>query len=104
LLVRVGLNAPTAGGAGRGGNRHGQLTDVDDTGDAQRSPEGVASLRQCETSRIKMQVSSPTRPSAGRIGHRTELLRQMLDRDNPQQLGGWRALPAANTGAHGSPR
>jgi len=101
LLVRVGLDAPTAGGAGRGGgDRLGQLTGVDDTGDAQRTPEGVTSLRQCETDRIAMQVCPSTRPPAGRIGQRTELTRRMLDRDDPQQLGGWRALPASDAGAY----
>jgi hypothetical protein len=85
LLVRVGLDTPTVGGAGRGGgNRLGQLTGVDDTGDTQRPPEGAPSLRQCETAGIGMQMRSPPRPPAGRIGHRAELARQALDRDDPQ--------------------
>jgi hypothetical protein len=85
----MGLDAPTADGAGRGGlDRLGQLTGVDDTGDAQRTPEDVSPLRKCETSRIDMQVSSSTRPSACRVGHGAELARRVLDRDDTQQLGG----------------
>jgi hypothetical protein len=85
LLVRVGRNTPTTGGAGRGGgNRLGQLTGVDDTGDAQRTPKGAASLRQHEAGRIGMEMSSPARPSAGRIGLCLKVPRQPLDRDDPQ--------------------
>jgi hypothetical protein len=96
----VGLDAPTADGAGRGGlDRFGQLTGVDDTGDAQRTPEGVSPLRQCETSRIDMQMCAPTRPPMCRIGHGTELARRTLDRDDSQQLGDYRALTATDAGA-----
>jgi hypothetical protein len=28
------------------------------------------------------------------------LINIIPDRDNPQQLGGWRSLPATHTGAH----
>jgi hypothetical protein len=89
LLLRVGLGAPTIGGSECGAShRLGQRTGVDDTGDTQRAPEGAAALRQRETSRIRMQVRSPTRPPAGRIRHEAELLSIGLDRDKPQQLGG----------------
>jgi hypothetical protein len=85
LLVRVGRNTPTSGGAGRrGANRFNQLTGVDDTGDAQRAPEGAASLRQRETSRIGMEMCSPARPPTGRIGLCLNVPRQPLDRDDPQ--------------------
>jgi hypothetical protein len=62
LLVRVGLDAPTSGGAGLGGrdDRLGQPIGVDDTDEAQRSPEGVTSLRQRETGRVVMQMSTPS--------------------------------------------
>jgi len=84
-----------------GVDRLDQLTGVDDTGNTQRPPKGVSSLRQCETSLIRVQVRSPTWPSAGRIGNRAELARRGLDRDDPQQLEGWRALPTSDAGAYG---
>jgi len=81
----VGPTRPTTGGAGRGGfYRLGQLTGVDDTGDAQRTPEGAASLRQREAGRIGMEMCSPARPSAGRIWLCLNLSRRQLDRDDPQ--------------------
>jgi hypothetical protein len=121
LAVRVGLR-PTIGGSGRLLGRAAdrpadelhQWTGVEDTGDAQRTPEGAAPLRQCETPGIGMQMSTTTRPSTGRIWYDTEdrlagtppwgllLARRLrvLDRDNPQQLGGWCASPATHTRAH----
>jgi hypothetical protein len=49
-----------------------------------------------------MNMCSPARPSACRIGRKTELVSTLLDRDYPQQLGGWHALPATYTGAYWS--
>ncbi len=87
-----------------GTDRLGQRTGVQDTGEAQRAPEGSTTLRQYEAGRIRMQVNSPTRLSASWIRHETECRARpfstTLDRDNPQQLGGWRATPATHTGAH----
>lgn len=81
-------------------NRFGQRTGIEDPGETQGPPEGAFAFRQREASRIRMQVRSPTRPFAGRIGHSRELVRAGLDRDKPQQLGGRRTLPATNTGAN----
>ena len=75
-----------------------QRTGVQDTGDAQRAPEGAAALRQREASRIGMQMRSPTRQSAGRIGDEAESS-SAPDRDHAQQLGGRCASPTTHTGA-----
>ena len=99
LLVEVGLEAPTDGGAGPGGDHRIQLTGVDDTGNAQRAPESAPTLRQRKTNRIAVQVRSPTRSAAGRVRHDAGMASDVLDGDYPQQLGGWRALPATDTGA-----
>jgi hypothetical protein len=99
-LSGVGLVAPTNGRAGRDADRLGQLTGVDDTGDPKCALESAPPLRQRETSRIEVQVRSPTRPVAGRIGLRAILAGGFLDRDDPQQLGCWRALPTTYTGAY----
>jgi len=48
-----------------------------------------------------VQTRSPARPSACRVGHDAELVNVPHDRDDPQQLGGWRTLPTAHTGADG---
>ncbi len=37
--------------------------------DAQRAPEGATALRHREASKVRMQMSSPTRLSASGIGH-----------------------------------
>jgi hypothetical protein len=89
FLSGWGWSASTIGGSGCV-RVDGQCerTGVQDTGDAQRAPEGPATLREHQASRIRMQVRSPTRPSSCRIGHDAELLSTMIDRDNPQQLGG----------------
>jgi hypothetical protein len=103
LLVRVERDASTIGGSERIGvaaDRLGERPGVDDTGYTKRAPEGAATLRQREARRIGMHVRSPARPSAYRIRHKTELVSSVLDRDNPQQLGGWHALPATHTCAH----
>jgi hypothetical protein len=84
----------------------GERAGVDGTGDAQRAPEGAATLRQRETGGIGMQMRPPTLPPPSRIGHetvpetRTGLVTAVLDRDNPQQLGGRRADPAPHTRSH----
>ncbi|GAB3145818.1 hypothetical protein GCM10027290_26390 [Micromonospora sonneratiae] len=76
-----------------------QLTRVQDTGDTQRPPEGATPLCQREASRIRMQMRSPTRQSAGWV--RLEAVTSpVADRYEPQQLMGRRALPATHTGAH----
>jgi hypothetical protein len=46
----------------------GERAGVQDTGDAQRSPEGATPLRQREAGRIGMQMRSPPRQSTSRIG------------------------------------
>jgi hypothetical protein len=62
-----------------------QLGGVRDTVDAQRAPEGATPARQREASRIGMQVRSPPRQSAGRIGHEAQI-RPTARRDDPQKL------------------
>jgi len=41
-----------------------------------------------------------TRQPAARIGQNTHLLSGVSGRDDPQQFGDWRALPATHTGAY----
>jgi hypothetical protein len=85
LLLRVGLGAPTIGGSGFGGaDCLGQRTGVDDAGHPKRPPEGSAAFRLCEANWVRMQMRSPTRPSACRIGHNAESVSAAFDRDNPQ--------------------
>ena len=75
--------------------RHGDRTDVlgqqtgvsNTTGKSQRAPEGTTPFRQREASRIRMQMRSPTRQSAVRIGLEPEVIPRP-DRDEPQQCGG----------------
>jgi hypothetical protein len=72
---------------GRSGYRTdvlGQRTSVQDTGDAQRPPEGATPLRQREASRIRVKVRSPARQSAIRIGLEPEVI-PCSHRDEPQQ-------------------
>jgi hypothetical protein len=76
-----------------------QRAGVEDTGDAQRAPEGAPTLRQREASRIGMHVGSPTRQFASRIGEEA-VFSSAPDRDHAQQLGGRSTLPATHTGAH----
>jgi hypothetical protein len=67
LLVSGGACAATVGDSVRHGGRAdvlGQHSGVEDTGEAERPPEGAAPLCQRETSRIGMKVRSPTRQSA----------------------------------------
>jgi hypothetical protein len=63
----------------------GQLAGVGDTVDAQRAPEGATPARQREASRIGVQVRSPPRQSAGRIGNEA-VFRPLADRDYPQKV------------------
>jgi hypothetical protein len=87
LLVRAGLDATAVGGSGRlrgDADGLGQRAGVDNTGDAQSAPEGAPTLRQREALRCGVDVRSPTRPSACRIGHDVEVLDIGFDRDNPQ--------------------
>ncbi|GAA2622709.1 hypothetical protein Adu01nite_02050 [Paractinoplanes durhamensis] len=51
----------------------GKRTGVSNSGESQRPPEGPAPLRQREASRIRMQMRSPTRQSAARIGLEAEV-------------------------------
>jgi hypothetical protein len=60
----------------------GQQTGVEDTGESQRSPEGSTPLRQREASRIGVQMRSPARQSAARIGLKPELISR-LHRNEP---------------------
>jgi hypothetical protein len=70
-----------------------------DTGESQRPPEGAAPLRQREAGRIWMQMRSPTRQSAARIGLEPEII-PGAGRDEPNQLGGRRAFAATDTHPH----
>jgi len=76
----------------------GQLGDVGDTVGAQRSPEGATLHCQREAGRIGVQVRSPSRQPAGRIGSEARLP-LVADRDDPQQIFGWRTLPTTHAGA-----
>jgi hypothetical protein len=78
---------------------------VDDPGDAQCAPEGATALRKCEAGRIGMQMRSPSRPDACRVGldgdqFVTGLIDTTRDRDDSQQLGGFGPSPTTHTGAY----
>jgi hypothetical protein len=77
----------------------GERAGVEDTGHTKRAPEGTATLRKREASRISVHMCAATRPSACRIRQNTEMISVVHDRDDPQQLGGYRAFPAPHTGA-----
>ena len=72
LAVRVGRSRPPSAVptwlSCRRMRRLGQRTGVQDSGEAQRPPEGAPTLRKREASRIRMQVRSPARPSAAGSG------------------------------------
>jgi hypothetical protein len=80
--------------AGRAGRRPAvgcseklpQAIGVDDPSDAQRAPEGAATLGERETGRIGVQMRSSTRPDMRRIGLDDDQIVPMLDRDDSQQL------------------
>ncbi len=57
---------------------------VNDTGDAQRTPEGAAALRQRETSRIGMHMGTATRQDPHRIGRENDQIALTNDRDDSQ--------------------
>ena len=83
----MGLLRPTIGGSGRHGDRSdvlGQQTGVSNTSESQRTPEGATPLRQREAGRIRMQMRSPTRQSAVRIGLEPEIISRAR-RDEPHQ-------------------
>jgi hypothetical protein len=63
LAVRAGRRPAIGGSEGLP-----QRAGVDDTGNAQRAPEGPAALREREAGRIEMEIGSPTRPDARRVG------------------------------------
>jgi hypothetical protein len=77
-----------------------KLAGIQDTGHAQCTSEDAPTRRKREASRIGMQMDSPTRPSARRVGHKGENLTFALFRDDSQQLTGWRTLPATHTSAY----
>ncbi|BCJ42396.1 hypothetical protein GCM10010168_08620 [Actinoplanes ianthinogenes] len=62
----------------------GKQSGVSNTGETQRTPEGATSLRLREAGRIGMQVRSPARQSAARIGQKPEVI-PGSGRDEPQQ-------------------
>ncbi|GIF10397.1 hypothetical protein Ate01nite_04290 [Actinoplanes teichomyceticus] len=62
----------------------GKQPGVSNTGQTQRTPEGATSLRLREASRIGMQMSSPARQSAVRVGQKPEVT-SGSGRDEPQQ-------------------
>jgi hypothetical protein len=82
--------------------QRGERAGVDDTGDAQRAPEGAPTLRQCEAGRVGMQMRSPPQPDARRIRLDDDRLAIAHDRDDSQQLGGLSTFPATHTGAYRS--
>jgi hypothetical protein len=61
----------------------GQRAGVSNTGESQRAGESPAPLRLREASRIRVQVRSPARQSAARIGLEPETIPRS-DRDEPQ--------------------
>jgi hypothetical protein len=70
--------------------RHGDRADVlgkqsgvSNTGESQRAPKGTTPLRLREAGRIGMQVRSPARQTAARIGLKPEVALH-FDRDEPQ--------------------
>lgn len=76
----------------------GQLTDIRDSGDAQGAPEGPPTLCQREACRNWVQVSTPTRHSAGRIRPKDVTI-LTVDRDYAQKFLGRLTFPTAHTGA-----
>ena len=65
----------------------GQQTGVSNTGETQRTPEGATPLRLRETGRIGMQMRSPPRQPAARIGLEAEII-PVSHRDEPHQCEG----------------
>jgi hypothetical protein len=61
----------------------GQRAGIDDPGGAKGPPEGAPLQRQREAGRIGVQVRSPSRQPAGRIGSEAQWP-LVADRDDPQ--------------------
>jgi hypothetical protein len=61
----------------------GKQAGVSNTGKSQRAPEGTTPLRLREAGRIRMQMRSPARQPAVRIGLKPEVALH-FDRDEPQ--------------------
>ena len=83
----------------------GERSGVDDTGDAQCTPEGATALRKREAGWIGVYMCTPPQPDAHRVGLDedqlvTELINTTRDRDDSQQLGGLGTLPATHAGAY----
>jgi hypothetical protein len=83
----------------------GQQPGVSNTGESQRTPEGATPLCQREAGRIRMQMRSPTRQSAARIGLEPEISPHRgagtsFGHDEPDQLRGRRAFATTDTGAY----
>jgi hypothetical protein len=95
----VGRSCPTVGDC-EPRERLVKLARVEDTGHAQCASENAPARREREASRIAMEVDSPTRPSARRVGHKGENTTFALFRDDSQQLLGWRTRPATHTCAY----
>ncbi|GIF36160.1 hypothetical protein Axi01nite_04710 [Actinoplanes xinjiangensis] len=76
---------------------------VSKSSETQRTPEGAAPLCLREAGRIGMQMRSPPRQSAGRIGQKPEVTPRIC-RDEPQQTIGRRAFAAADAGSHRADR
>jgi hypothetical protein len=87
--VVTGLRRLVIGRSARRGRTDvlGKQSGVSNTGKAQRASEGATPLRLREAGRIKMQMRSPTRQLAARIGLKPEMI-SCSHRDEPQQLGG----------------
>jgi hypothetical protein len=82
----MGRRRPIIGDSVRRGDRTdvlGKRAGVSNTGESQRPPEGSAPLRLRETGRIRMQVCTPARQPAARIGLEPEIISR-TDRDEPQ--------------------
>ena len=89
------------GGSVRHGDRTdvlGKRTGVSNTGESQRTPEGATPLRQREAGWVGMQMRSPARQTAARIGLEAKII-PASGRNEPNQLGGRRAQAATDTGA-----
>ncbi|GAA3518777.1 hypothetical protein GCM10022220_69130 [Actinocatenispora rupis] len=65
----------------------------------ERPTEGPASLRERETCRVLVQVSTAARQSPCGIWNQPET-GFIPDRHNTQQCGGWRTLPATHASAN----
>lgn len=91
-------------GGGSAVDKLDQRSSIWDAGESQRAPESAAPQCQAEASRVGVQMRSPPRHPARRVGHepRTGTGRPSLapHRDHSQELGRWRSSPAAHTSPH----